>query len=466
MKRTAKKERMNEQNATKRRCVRDGADEKAARLAELSRALRRLPTALALTCGVCVVVSGCQAFLGADGERFRQGRGEYALNDESVLRDWEQAARETSATSQKAQNRENDSNRRVGELGQGAENDPASSRPILRSAAFDEESEGGVSRVSARKPAARAEFDGEPEPPKSFSERVKGLFSRPKKDARPSTGSKNAEPPVPYRGRPANSAASGKAGKPGKSTRSGEPEKAARSTDDGFALGRGLTNVFSSSKRRGREKFPVDPVLQFDESRFMPSFQMCEQYYSPLKPVERPLTSAKPGESAKQAKRSKTEQTPRTANSALAVRTGNGAVATQDAEKRQGAQTSLSGRELVSRAEKRRTSPEDATGVATSGGAAAQDSATGWGKTRPISVAANKENAAAKASVASVGYVNVAKKNEATFQTLATGCDRFFGWEAEDAVLLDAILEPTEAVGAVEAVEGSLTAYSSPPTPS
>ncbi len=247
MKRTAKNEQTNEQNAAKRRGRRDVVEKKATRSADFSQALRRSTAALALTCGVCVGVSGCQSFLGSADERFRQGRGEYALNDEGVLRDWEEAARETGETTRSGGIGENKQN---GENGRNAEKDPASSRPVLRSAAFDEESESAPRRVSARKPA----FE-EPEAPKSFSERVKGLFSRPKKEPRHSADLKKnsasalSENPAYF-------------GKSGSFVRSEEAKKTARSNESGFSLGRGLPNVFSSSKRRGREKFPVDPVLQ------------------------------------------------------------------------------------------------------------------------------------------------------------------------------------------------------------
>ena len=280
MKRTAKNEQTNERNATTRRCGRADADKKGARSTELAQALRRSTTALALTCGVCVGVSGCQSFLGGADERFRQGRGEYALNDEAVLRDWEQAARETTGT---ARNGEDDGNKRNSETGKDAQNDPASSRPILRSAALDEAAE---RRVASRKPIAGSLALEEPEAPKSFGERVKGLFSRSKKEEPQDASS------AVLRENPAKFPTSGKTEK---IARSAESQKAARSTGSGFSLGRGLPNVFSSSKRRGREKFPVDPVLQYDESRFMPSFQTCEQYYSPIEPrstVEYPLTSA------------------------------------------------------------------------------------------------------------------------------------------------------------------------------
>ncbi|MBQ7813781.1 MAG: hypothetical protein IJ387_04710, partial [Thermoguttaceae bacterium] len=100
MKRTAKNERTNDQNATKR--SRNGGKDAACSTDALSRALRGSTAALVLTCGVCVVASGCQSFLGADAERFRRGRGEYALNDANVVRDWERAARETNETTQNA----------------------------------------------------------------------------------------------------------------------------------------------------------------------------------------------------------------------------------------------------------------------------------------------------------------------------------------------------------------------------
>ena len=258
MKRTAKNEQKHQPNATTRRSDRDGVEKMAA----LSQALRRSTTALALTCGVCVGVSGCQSFLGGADERFRQSRGEYALNDEAVLRDWEQAAREAGETTRKGGVGENKQN---SETGRDAGNDPAASRPILRSAAFDEPNETAGRRVVSRKPIPDA-FE-EPEAPKSFSERVKGLFSRPKKESQSASASSGLKNPANF-------------GKTEKAARSGESQNGARSKGSGFSLGRGLPNVFSSSKRRGREKFPVDPVLQYDESRFMPSFQTCEQYYS------------------------------------------------------------------------------------------------------------------------------------------------------------------------------------------
>ena len=408
MKRTAKNEQTNELNATTRRCERDDAGKKAPRSTDFSQALRRSTTALALTCGVCVGVCGCQSFLGGADERFRQGRGEYALNDEAVLRDWEQAARDAGETTRKGGIGEGGQN---GGIGKNAENDPASSQPVLRSASFDETEE---RRVASRKPV----FGEEPQAPKSFSERVKGLFSRPKKEPQ---------------------------------TKGGEAKKSARSNEGGFSLGRGLPNVFSSSKRRGREKFPVDPVLQYDESRFMPNFQTCERYYSPIKArptVERPLNSAELG---------KTEKTSQRAKLAQNVRPG-GSVASKATQKRPNAPTRVSGRELVANSEKRQTALEDASAWATSG-VASKTSATGWGKTRPIAVAANEESATAKAPVAPVGFMNAARKTETNIQVLTESCDRFFGWEADDAVLLNAIAEPTGEVGE------TLTAYSTAPSP-
>ncbi|MBQ5789910.1 MAG: hypothetical protein IIW01_06445, partial [Thermoguttaceae bacterium] len=405
MKRTAKNEQTNELNATTRRCERDDAGKKAPRSTDFSQALRRSTTALALTCGVCVGVCGCQSFLGGADERFRQGRGEYALNDEAVLRDWEQAARDAGETTRKGGIGEGGQN---GGIGKNAENDPASSQPVLRSASFDETEE---RRVASRKPV----FGEEPQAPKSFSERVKGLFSRPKKEPQ---------------------------------TKGGEAKKSARSNEGGFSLGRGLPNVFSSSKRRGREKFPVDPVLQYDESRFMPSFETCEQYYAPLEPrstTGRPLTSAGTLKSEKSAQGARIAQSART----------SAAVASTTSKKRQNAPTKISGRELVALSESRRTPREDAFGFATSGGAS-RTSATGWGKTRPISVAANEEIASTKAPVAPVGYLNAVSKNETDFQTLTTRCDGLFGREVGEEALLNAISEPTGEVGE------SLTAYSAP----
>lgn len=434
MKRTAKNEQTNEQNAAKRRCRRDVVEKKATRSADFSQALRRSTAALALTCGVCVGVSGCQSFLGSADERFRQGRGEYALNDEGVLRDWEEAARETGETTRSGGIGGNKQN---GENGRNAEKDPASSRPVLRSAAFDEESESAPRRVSARKPA----FE-EPEAPKSFSERVKGLFSRPKKEPRHSADLKKNSASA-LSGNPAYF------GKSGSFVRSEDAKKTARSSESGFSLGRGLPNVFSSSKRRGREKFPVDPVLQYDESRFMPSFQTCNQYYAPIEPPrtpERPLTSA---ETAKSAQEARLAQNART----------SAAVAAKGTKERRNASTRVSGRELVANSEKRRTALDDASGWATSGVASSKASATGWGKTRPIAVAANEERATAKAPVAPVGYVNAARKNETNFQVLTERCDGFFGWEADDETLLNAISEPTGEVGE------SLTAYTTAPSP-
>ena len=434
MKRTAKNEQTNEQNAAKRRCRRDVVEKKATRSADFSQALRRSTAALALTCGVCVGVSGCQSFLGSADERFRQGRGEYALNDEGVLRDWEEAARETGETTRSGGIGGNKQN---GENGRNVEKDPASSRPVLRSAAFDEESESAPRRVSARKPA----FE-EPEAPKSFSERVKGLFSRPKKEPRHSADLKKNSASA-LSGNPAYF------GKSGSFVRSEDAKKTARSSESGFSLGRGLPNVFSASKRRGREKFPVDPVLQYDESRFMPSFQTCNQYYAPIEPPrtpERPLTSA---ETAKSAQEARLAQNART----------SAAVATKGTKERRNASTRVSGRELVAYSEKRRTALDDASGWATSGVASSKASATGWGKTRPIAVAANEERATAKAPVAPVGYVNAARKNETNFQVLTERCDGFFGWEADDETLLNAISEPTGEVGE------SLTAYTTAPSP-
>ena len=435
MKRTAKNEQTNDQNATKNRRDRDVVEKKAARSVDFSQALRRSTAALALTCGVCVGVSGCQSFLGSADERFRQGRGEYALNDEAVARDWEEAAREMGKTTQNGAVGENGRN---SETGQNAGKDPASSRPVLRSAAFDEASEDASRRVVLRKPVA------EPEAPKSFGERVKGLFSRPKKESGRSANSKNAEA----------FAASGNSaylGKSGNFIRSDEAKKAARSTESGFSLGRGLPNVFSPSKRRDREKFPVDPVLQYDESRFMPSFQTCEQYYAPIEPrqpAERPLTSAEALKSGKGAQ---------AANFAQNARAG-AAVATKTTQKRRNAPTRVSGRELVANSEKRQATLEDGAAWAT-GGASSKASATGWGKTRPIAVASSEERATAKGPVAPVGYVNAAPKKEVNFGALTERCDGFFGWEAGDEARLNAISEPTEEINE------NLTAYSTAPSP-
>ena len=440
MKRTAKNEQTNERNATTRRC--DGVEKRAARPTDFSQALRRSTAALALTCGVCVGVSGCQSFLGSADERFRQGRGEYALNDEAARRDWEEAAREMGKPTQNEKIGENGRN---GASGQDAEKDPAASRPVLRSASFDETSEGAERRVAARKPVSGWPAFEEPEAPKSFGERVKGLFSFPKKEPRRSNDPPTS-PAAPVSRNSINS------GRNENFARSAEPKKTARSSESGFSLGRGLSNVFSSSKRRGREKFPVDPVLQYDESRFMPSFQTCEQYYAPVEPrrtVEQPLPSST------SAKSEKTTQKPGIAQSA---RTGD-AVATKTAKNRQDAATRISGRALVAKSEKQRTSPEEPSGWATSGVASSKASATGWGKTRPISIASNEESATAKAPVAPVGYLGAPRKNRTDFQVLTERCDGFFGWETEDEALLNAISEPTGEVGE------SLTAYSTAPSP-
>ena len=442
MKRTAKNEQTNEQNAAKRRCRRDVVEKKATRSADFSQALRRSTAALALTCGVCVGVSGCQSFLGSADERFRQGRGEYALNDEAARRDWEEAAREMGKPTQNEKIGENGRN---GASGQDAEKDPAASRPVLRSASFDETSEGAERRVAARKPVAGWPAFEEPEAPKSFGERVKGLFSFPKKEPRRSNDPPTS-PAAPVSRNSINS------GRNENFARSAEPKKTARSSESGFSLGRGLSNVFSSSKRRGREKFPVDPVLQYDESRFMPSFQTCEQYYAPVEPrrtVEQPLPSSTSAKSEKATQKSGIAQSART----------GAAVATKTAKNRQDAATRISGRALVAKSEKQRTSPEEPSGWATSGVASSKASATGWGKTRPISIASNEESATAKAPVAPVGYLGAPRKNRTDFQVLTERCDGFFGWETEDEALLNAISEPTGEVGE------SLTAYSTAPSP-
>ena len=446
MKRTAKNERTNEKNAAKRRRNRDAVRTNATRSTELSRAFCRSTVALALTCGVCVGVSGCQSFLGADDERFRQGRGEYALDDETVVRDWEQAARETGQTTR---------NGEVGEDGQKGgtrqdeENDPAASRPILRSAAFDEEREGAERRVAVRKPVSESAAFEENDAPKSFSERVKGLFSRPKKEPRRSDDPRNADLPVRSR----NSADLGKLGNSGDLrgsggfAKSGDPKKTARPSESAFSLGRGLTNVFPPSKRRQREKFPVDPVLQYDESRFMPGFQTCEQYRSPILAAQtpgEPLTSAKSTEAKKRARTTNLPQTARTEPAAVASRSSAG---------RQGSVARISGRQLVAEAQNRR-----ASGTATSGAVPSKSSETGWGKTRPIAIAANVKSATAKGAVAPVGYTNASRKNRTDFRTLTARCDGFFGWEAGDETLLNAISEPTQS-------DETLTAYSSASAP-
>ncbi len=446
MKRTAKNERTNEKNAAKRRRDRDAVRTSATRSTELSRAFCRSTVALALTCGVCVGVSGCQSFLGADDERFRQGRGEYALDDETVVRDWEQAARETGKTTRNGGIGEDG---RKSETRQDAENDPAASRPILRSAAFDEEREGASRRVAVRKPVSESAAFEENDAPKSFSERVKGLFSRPKKEPRRSDDPRNADLPVRSR----NSADLGKLGNSGDlrgsggSAKSGDPKKTARPSESAFSLGRGLTNVFPPSKRRQREKFPVDPVLQYDESRFMPGFQTCEQYRSPILAAQtpgEPLTSAKSTEAKKRARTTNLPQTARTEPAAVASRSSAG---------RQGSVARISGRQLVAEAQNRR-----ASGTATSGAVPSKSSETGWGKTRPIAIAANVKSATAKGAVAPVGYTNASRKNRTDFRTLTARCDGFFGWEAGDETLLNAISEPTQS-------DETLTAYSSASAP-
>ncbi|MBQ8285931.1 MAG: hypothetical protein IJZ10_06475, partial [Thermoguttaceae bacterium] len=427
MKRTAKNERTNEQNAANDRRDRADVATKATRFTALSQALRRSTAALTLTCGVCVVVSGCQSFLGADDERFRRGRGEYALNDEAVLRDWEQAARETAGSAPNTSKASKTPIGKVGEngqgkrLGQNAENDPASSQPILRSAAFDEEGAEQGRRVALQKPVSETENGS----PATFGERVKGLFSLPKK-----------EPKVVER----RDESAGLARIPN-STRAVEKSGARKLA---------LPNVLPTPKRRGREKFPVDPVLQYDESRFMPSFQTCRQYHSPLaprKPVEQPLTSVEQGEAAKVS---------RSPNLAQTAPTVPGSSATASGKIRQNPQTRVSGRELVANSDKRRALNEDAEGWATSGSASPTNSTTGWGKTRPIAAVANGESAPLKGTVAPVGYLNVSNKKRADFQSLTERCDGFFGWNAADEPLLNAIVAPTG-----EDSE-SLTAYSAP----
>jgi len=456
MKRTAKNERTNDQNATKR--SRNGGENATGSTDPLSRALRGSTAALVITCGVCVVASGCQSFLGADAERFRRGRGEYALNDANVVRDWERAARETSEETQNAAFDavgETGKMRENGRSGENASSDPAATQPILRSAAFDESDE---RRVSALKPLAE-----EPEEPKTFGERVKGLFSFGKKEPKRPAYSEEA---VYLRERAkfeksVNSARSGSRVKPEKNAefaRSGASEKSARSGGNGFSLGRGLSSVLPSSKRRGREKFPVDPVLQYDESRFMPSFQTCEQYYSPIRPTassERLENSEEPVKAASAARSGKSAQTVQKTTVADA-----GADATRTSAKRRAGETRVSGRELVYREKgKRKSEAEETAGTAKSGVLTARKSATGWGKTRPASVAVNEESATAKAPVASVAFWDVASKNETNFQLLTERCDGFFGWETADEALLNAISEPTGETGE------SLTAYSTAPTP-
>jgi hypothetical protein len=153
----------------------------------------------------------------------------------------------------------------------------------------------------------------------------------------------------------------------------------------------------------------------------------------------------------------KAEKTARKTGLAQTARTAS-AVATKTTQKRQSAAKQVSGRELVANAGKRQGALEDASGWATSG-ASSKTSATGWGKTRPVSVAANEQNASAKAPVAPVGYLNAPRKTEADVQLLTESCDRFFGWEAGDEALLNAISEPTGGVGE------TLTAYSTAPSP-
>ncbi|MBR4102900.1 MAG: hypothetical protein IKK39_02420, partial [Thermoguttaceae bacterium] len=343
MKRTAKNERTNDQNATKR--SRNGGKNATGSTDPLSRALRGSTAALVITCGVCVVASGCQSFLGADAERFRRGRGEYALNDANVVRDWERAARETSEETQNATFDavgETGKIRENGRSGENASSDPAATQPILRSAAFDESDE---RRVSALKPLSE-----EPEEPKTFGERVKDLFSFGKKEPKRPAYSDEA---VYLRERvkfekSVNSARSGSRVKPEKNAefaRLDSSEKSARSGGNGFSLGRGLSSVLPSSKRRGREKFPVDPVLQYDESRFMPSFQTCEQYYSPIRPTassKRLENSGEPVKAASAARSGKSAQTVQKTTVADA-----GADATRTSAKRRAGETRVSGRELV-----------------------------------------------------------------------------------------------------------------------
>ncbi|MBR4834413.1 MAG: hypothetical protein IKU86_08825 [Thermoguttaceae bacterium] len=371
---------------------------------ELSRARRRSTTALALTCGACVVASGCQILGGSADERFRQARGEYAVVDESVVRDWENAAREAGEATGKTGNGRNDKDARNGESTLG---DPASAPPVLRSAMFEGEKN---ERRSARKPFSSENLPSEP--PKTFGERVKGLFTPSKKERKPS-------PPAP------------------------RSAKSARSSEKNSALGRGISNVFSFSKR-DKEKFPVDPVAQYDESRFMPSFRTCERYYSPLVPnADAPARPTYSAQSASSLKLTRTDKSAKTGNLAERV-----------------AARGVSGRKLVyGSSAKRSTAGADAA-FATSGREGSQNSATGWGKTRPIAVASNETKAAERAPVAPVGYLGTLRKLEDISRSAPSDCDQFFGWNADEERLLDAI---PEASGKNSE---SLTAYSSAPSPS
>lgn len=395
MKRTAKNERKN-----------DGF--------ELSRAWRRSAAALVLTCGVCVVASGCRILGSSDDDRFRRGRGEYAVDDESVVRDWETAAREAGEAGEKAKN---------GKTSEAATVDPASTRPVLRSAMRDDEEDAPLKRrSSARKPLSTG-IPPLPERPKTFGERVKDLFTPSKKERKP------AEP----------------------------ASRTARSTEKGSAFSRSFSNVFSFSKRGG-EKFPVDPVAQYDESRFMPSFQTCERYYSPLTPnasaSEQPAYSANSAQSSKLTRREGTENTSVKSTQALKSIKSSARVAAN------GTSSSVSGRELVYGASTKGASSDDAA-FAKSGREGSKASATGWGKTRPIGVATNET--AKRAPVATVAYLNAARKRGEAIRVLEADGDRFFGWNADEERLLNVI---SEASGENGGVEECLTAYSSAPSPS
>ncbi|MBQ7815016.1 MAG: hypothetical protein IJ387_11065, partial [Thermoguttaceae bacterium] len=193
----------------------------------------------------------------------------------------------------------------------------------------------------------------------------------------------------------------------------------------------------------------------------MPSFQTCEQYYSPIRPTassERSANLGDSGEPIKTANSKRLEKSARTVRQASVADAGVGA--TRSAANRRAGETRVSGRELVYGATgNRKTAPKEAVGLTKSGVLTAQASATGWGKTRPVAVAANEASATAKAPVAPVGYLNAASKDETNFQALTERCDQFFGWETADEALLNAISEPTGEV------ERNLTAYSTAPSP-
>lgn len=396
MKRTAKNERKN-----------DGF--------ELSRAWRRSAAALVLTCGVCVVASGCRILGSSDDDRFRRGRGEYAVDDESVVRDWETAAREAGEAGEKAKN---------GKTSEATTVDPASTRPVLRSAMRDDEEDAPLKRrSSARKPLSIG-IPPLPERPKTFGERVKDLFTPSKKERKP------AEP----------------------------ASRTARSTEKGAAFSRSFSNVFSFSKRGG-EKFPVDPVAQYDESRFMPSFQTCERYYSPLTPnasaPERPEYSANSAQSLKLTRRGGTQNASVKSTQASKSTSSGARVAAN------GTSSRVSGRELVYGASAKKGASSDDAAFAKSGREGSKASATGWGKTRPIGVATKETTK--RAPVASVAYLNASRKREEAVRVLEADGDRFFGWNADEERLLNAI---SETNGENEGIGGSLTAYSSAPSPS